>query len=155
MRIWYNLVSKVFDYYKSRLTKDIPEEAVDICTWYKIDLYEVRFNKAVLSVRQVDTMLDHMSSTETYLAPQTRLTIKNMLVQARCMEEGYVYRPNDGWTDELDNKITGVQFNPKYANPKIWPHDPVIQPGTYAFTGTVNSKTVQSMEISNELKTNN
>jgi hypothetical protein len=28
-------------------------------------------------------------------------------------------------------------------------------PGTYAFTGTVNSKTVQSMEISNELKTNN
>jgi len=114
MRLWYKLISRLFNYYDRRLNKNIPLNLVDIFSKCQLDLYEVRFNDCLLSVDQVNMVFRRMK-----LLPEQKIALKNMLYQAKVMDEGYVHH-------EEDAHITGVQFHSDKINPKLWPYDPVI-----------------------------
>lgn len=112
--LWYRVIRKLYDSYEGRLNKNIPQDIVTMFSKYDIDLYEVRFNSKVLSVDQVDKVLLYAK-----VATTTRMVVKNILYQYKCMEEGYIHRE--------DSNITGVQYQPDRVNPNIWKHGPVIK----------------------------
>lgn len=130
-RMWYMVVKGLFNLYVDRLSKDIPQPIVDLFLKYDIDLYEVRFHKAVLSIGQVESVLDTNKRFNTI----ERIAIKNILFQTHVMEEGYVYAD--------DANITGVKYQAEKAKPNIWKHAPRIWPH--------NPKVWKKDEIKNEV----
>lgn len=125
MRIWFNIIDRIFSKYYTRLERNIPYEIYKLFDNYGINLYEVRFNRCVLSVQQVDNVLNDQGDRFDVV---NRMAIKHLLLQYKCMEEGYVYRDYDAFTDpeNLDNKITGIEYHPELSKPRIWKQDPKI-----------------------------
>jgi hypothetical protein len=118
--MWYKLIRIIFDRYESRLKKDISKEVVDLFSKCKIDLYEVRFNKCVLSTEQVDEVLGYGTKIWTGASdPARRIFYKNVLLQAKVMEEGYVK------LSEEDSRLLGIPHQ-DYPQQKIWKHNPTI-----------------------------
>jgi hypothetical protein len=79
MRIWFNIIDRIFSKYYTRLERNIPYEIYKLFSNYGINLYEVRFNRCVLSTRQIEIVLD--DNKDRFPDVVTRMAMKNLLFQ--------------------------------------------------------------------------
>lgn len=80
----YKIAKKIFEYLEPKLRPIIPEEITQIGERFGIDLYEVRYRGKVLSIEQVDVMLERYPDLQSF----HRMHVKNSLSALKLMEQG-------------------------------------------------------------------
>ena len=108
----------LFERYEPRFRPKIPERILQLGRPFKLDLNVVRFSRKVLSVNQVDEMLEEaMSRTRSFNSALDRIHLKNLLLTLNLMDAGAFTWDKGDWMG-----LSPYAYRRPMLTGKLWKH---------------------------------